>query len=297
MHTSHPKTESFAEVFRKRLWLLLLCALLLVLVCALSLILTARNGGKIQLHSKLPPSDLGLTELSVSNDAQEDAGTVLTETARADESYVADALFCGDSISDGYRVYTEVFSGFRTATMIGLSPQAVSYQTFKNKTGDPAEEMTMLQMIQYFNPKKIYIMLGTNGLEWGEPDALIAGYETFLDEVIAAMPTADIIVESIPSTTEATAISRPGFSKERILQYNAMLKEMAGRKGVYFLDIYEAIVGPDGYTPVEIAAASDGIHFTPDGYRRIKDYILTHTVQGDDAYSIGSDGFIQFTAA
>ena len=181
--------------------------------------------------------------------------------------------------------------------MIGLSPQAVSYHTFKNKTGDPAEEMTMLQMIQYFNPKKIYIMLGTNGLEWGDPEALIEGYETFLDEVMAAMPTSDIIIESITPTTEATANKRPGFSKDRILQYNAMLKDMAARKGLYFLDVYAAVVGTDGYTPVEIAAPLDGIHFTPQGYQRIKDYIMTHTVQGDDAYSIGPDGFIQFTAA
>ena len=297
MQKTRIKTETFAEVFRKRLWLIVIFTLLFVFVCAFSLIVTAYNGGKVQLHSKLPPSDLGLTELSVSDETEEDSGTVLTETARVDESYFADALFCGDSISDGFRVYTEVFSGFRTATMIGLSPQAVSYHTFKNKTGDPAEEMTMLQMIQYFNPKKIYIMLGTNGLEWGDPEALIEGFETFLDEVMAAMPTSDIIIESITPTTEATANKRPGFSKDRILQYNAMLKDMAARKGLYFLDVYAAVVGTDGYTPVEIAAPLDGIHFTPQGYQRIKDYIMTHTVQGDDAYSIGPDGFIQFTAA
>ncbi len=292
--------ETLGEVFKKRLWLILFFFLLFILALSASLFIQAHNRGKQALHPALPPSDLGLAALPANTNADDGPGTVLTETTRVDDSYFADALFCGDSITDGFRVYTEVFSGYRTVTMIGLSPQAVSYQTFKNKTGDPAEEMTMLQMIEYFHPKKIYIMLGTNGLEWGEPETLIQGFELFLDELLAAMPSADIIIESIPSTTEATAISRPGFSKERILQYNAMLREMAERRGLYFLDVYEAVVGPDGYTPIEIAA-NDGIHFSGNGpnngYQRIKDYIMTHTIQGDAAYSIGPDGFIQYTAA
>ena len=154
----------------------------------------------------------------------------------------------------------------------------------------------MLDQILYFKPKKIYIMLGTNGLNWDgiTVKALIDGYEQFLDQLIAAMPGADIVLESIPPTTQQTAQERPSYVKENILAYNSAVKELAVRKGVYFLDVYASVVGPDGYLPEAIAAA-DGIHFQPSGYQIWKDYLKTHVIQGEASYSLGADGAMQFT--
>ncbi|MCL1831161.1 MAG: hypothetical protein FWG21_06990, partial [Oscillospiraceae bacterium] len=62
-------------------------------------------------------------------------------------------------------------------------------------------------------------------------------------------------------------------------------------KGIYFLDVYSAFVGEDGYLSPSIAAP-DGMHMIPAGYRIWFEYIQTHTIKGNSAFTMDNQGRI-----
>jgi hypothetical protein len=119
------------------------------------------------------------------------------------------------------------------------------------------------------------------------------GYSALIDAIKSRIPGCHIVVQSIPPTTSATAASRPKFSKDNIIEYNARLLDVAIQKGVYFLDVHSALLGDDGYLMGDIAAP-DGIHLKPSGYQIWYDYILSHAIKGEAFYSIDGSGHIKY---
>ena len=100
-----------------------------------------------------------------------------------------------------------------------------------------------------------------------------------------------IIVQSIPPITYDHDMATDSVSKEKIDEYNADLKEIAIRLGIYFLDINAAFATSDGYLSSDYAAP-DGVHFSYTGYQKWYDYLITHTVQGSSIYSLNDFGYL-----
>ncbi len=282
--------ESIGRVFKRSRWLLLVLSALLGVFVLSSSLMQLSNQNKRTIHTGVAAAKLNLTPIAAPAQ-QEVSGTVLTETTRVETSYFDDALFAGDSLTDGIRIY-DVFAGFKTVTKVGISPQTATTTPFYET--EDGRELTMVEAIEYLQPKKLYVMLGTNGLNWASIESLISGYDEFLDAVQTRMPNLDIIIESIPPTTLETATERPSYTKENVDAYNAALLELAMKRGLYFLDVHAAVVGSDGYLPEDIAAP-DGIHFQISGYSIWKDYLHTHTIQGNAAFSFADDGSIVYT--
>lgn len=283
--------ETFTDVLKKRKWSLIIPAILLILVIAFSVVLRIIRSNNEVFHSDVLPVMLDLNPIAIES-STESLGSVLTETAPVDDSYFADALFVGDSLCDGVRVYQEVFPGYRTATKIGLGIEQLLYDEFYSLSDE--QKLSAIDHVSTMQPAKLYIMIGTNDILWNEPAKMAASYGAFIDEVLVRLPSCKIIVQSIPPTTADTASKRTMMSQERIKAFNEELKQLAIDKGVYFLDVYSVIVGEDGYMRTEIAAP-DGIHMQPSGYALWCNYMKTHAVQSDASYSIGADGYIKFT--
>lgn len=282
------KKETFGMVLRRRAGIIISLTVILALLLGGSVALTAVNAAKKTIYPDLPPSELMLEPRKNADNGGR--VTVLTESAAVGDDYFANALFCGDSLSDGIRIY-DVFEGYRTCTKVGISPTAATTDAFYEL--EDGTKLTMVEAIEYNQPSVIYVMLGTNGLNWLDIDSLIAGYGEFIDAVRSRMPSLDIVLESIPPTTRSTAESRPSYAPDNIRAYNSALLSLAERKGCYYLDVYAAVVDSEGYLPDDIAAA-DGIHFQPSGYAIWKEYLQTHTIQNSATFSIGSDGSMTF---
>lgn len=215
-------------------------------------------------------------------------GVVLGETTRVGDEYFADAVFAGDSLTDGFRIY-DVGQHFDVISKVGLSPQtATSATCFTTPEG---EELIMADAIKYLGSRKAYILLGANGLNWTTPDNLIVGYYELVDQLMRVNPDTYIILQSIPPVTAATAAARPSYTQETVEYYNSLVKNLAMEKGIYFLDVYSAFVQEDGYLSTDIAAP-DGMHLTPSGYKVWFDYISTHTIKGDAAFAMDAEGRI-----
>ncbi|MEG2233248.1 MAG: GDSL-type esterase/lipase family protein [Oscillospiraceae bacterium] len=290
--TKRVARETFGDVFKKNKIVLIITASLFVATILTSTVIKLVKSGDDDFHSGLEPAVLDLTPLAVESEMS--GGTVLTETAAVDDSYFANALFVGDSLCDGIRVYADIFPGYRTVTAIGLGIEATLYQEIPNVID--GQKLSAIGHIEFIKPQIVYIMIGTNDMVWNSPETMLVSYEKLVNEIMTRLPSCKIVVESITPTTLETATKRTGFSQDRIKTFNDGLKALAMKKGVYFLDVHAAIVGPDGYMPQEIAQP-DGIHMKPEGYALWRDYLRTHTIQGDAAFSIGADGYIKFTRA
>ena len=283
------KKETFFYILNKRKVLLITIALLLVASILASPILESYNRKRTGLHRETPPGDLGLKPSEKFSDSGE-LGSVLTETTPVGPEYFADTLFVGDSLTDGIRIY-EYFEDAKVVSKLGINTHTASTEEFYD-IGD-GRKVTMVEAIEHYKPRKVYIMLGTNGLDWETVQWNLEGYASLIDSILARVPGCYIIVQSIPPATEKKAKSDPHYSIENIAEYNKGLLDLALDKGVYFLDVHSALCGEDGYLNKDIAAG-DGNHMKPAGYLLWYEYLIKRAVKGDSAYYIGEDGLIKF---
>lgn len=215
---------------------------------------------------------------SDTQNSQEDmlsSSAVVPKGEWVDSSYFDDAVFIGDSLSVGIKTY-ELMPNATVLAVEGLNPQTIMTSTaVENKSG---EKVKVIDALKEYNPKKIYIMLGSNGFFWMDKDTFMKYYAEFINEVKAQHPDAIIYIQSIMPVTKEKEESDPRFANSIINEFNADIIKMCEELGVYYLDCASAVAGEDGALPEE-ASPSDGMHFTATYYRNWMDYLREHTVQ------------------
>ena len=177
---------------------------------------------------------------------------------QVDLSYFSDAAFLGDSLTVGFSDYQINLSGALICGYTGVGPDAiVNRAAVKSPTRGQEVALDVLAAAQ---PKKLYILLGTNTLTTlGASDRFLAYYGQMLDLLRQALGDDCVIyVQSIPGVQEWVKDSKPGLQNDRIKLVNNLLANMALRKGCYFVNIAEALNQPDGSQIDEYEA--DGIH-------------------------------------
>jgi lysophospholipase L1-like esterase len=119
-------------------------------------------------------------------------------------------------------------------------------------------------------PKVAVLMIGTNntGLRHDDPDVTVAGIRRDLEELRARLPQTKVLLLAIfPRGPDA----RDGL-RQANARINAMLPSLADGKQVFFLDLNEAFLAPDGTLSREIMP--DLLHPNDRGYR-----IWSHAMQ------------------
>lgn len=210
---------------------------------------------------------------------------------RIETSYFDDAMFVGDSLTVGFSTYN-VMPNSKVVAYIGMGPQ--SFEGVQ--TLDDGTQVVPLQQIVSAQPRKIYLMLGTNSLISMTDDAFLVYYGQLLDKLLQQDPGVEIYVESILPVSAQKAAERPQLDNTRIRAVNDRLAKLAFEKGVYFLNVQEVFTDDSG-NMIESAlwSASEGIHLQPAGYNIWKDYLYTHVahkvgnpyVQGSPYYDGG----------
>ena len=103
-----------------------------------------------------------------------------------------------------------------------------------------------------------------------------------LDDIKALQPNALIYVQSILPVTPDNIYN---LDNSHIDAFNAALLELSKEKGVYFVNVAEALKNDRGELPEE-ASPTDGMHFGPEYYTKWFEYLKTHTVD-PEAYRAG----------
>ena len=194
------------------------------------------------------------------------------ESLPVEDSYFDDAVFIGDSRTEGLILYTGLSNAI-SYTNKGLMVDTVFTKPVINMDGEKLSVMDALRRTDF---SKVYIMLGINETGWPYNSVFIEKYGQIIDEIRQINPDATIYVQEILPVTEEVSQTHSYVKNEKIDAYNTLIRQMAEEKQVYYIDAGKAVEGADGSLPEE--AAMDGIHLKQPYCEKWLAYLKTHTV-------------------
>ena len=209
------------------------------------------------------------------------------ENGRVDMSYFDDALFVGDSLTQGFLTYTA--NGFENASFaadIGASPRTFINGTAQNAAGETVRPM---DEILAANAKKVYILLGTNALETSTDEAFLKYYGDFLDLLLEQLPADTVFyLQSIPPASAEKTAADEKFALSRIQSVNDGIARLAYSRGMHYVDLTAALSDEAGALRADYAAG-DSLHMNAQGYGAWREVLITHTAHSaDNPYLPGS---------
>ncbi len=199
------------------------------------------------------------------DDAEEtttDDTIVAVEADVYDEAFFENDLFIGDSIATGLFNYG-YFKSEQVFAKVGLNPETA--------LTDSIDEETVTEKAERLKPKRIYIMLGSNGLAYMGNTYMSQQMKTLVEALQEASPDSYIYIISIPPVTK----EHEAEGQETMVMvngYNKLLKDLADEIGVVYLDLCSELEDNTGYFSEKYAEA-DGMHFLGTAYKKMLSFI------------------------
>lgn len=185
------------------------------------------------------------------------------------KDYFDDALFIGDSRTQGLQLYSTLDNAtFYAATSMSIFGIMDSMETVDGITG-------IRNLLQSKPFGKIYIMFGINEAGY-DTDAFVERYGQVVDEIRRDQPDAVIYIQSIMYVTAAKAAAEPVFSNDNIRGKNEGLKGLANGVDIFYLEINENLNDGQGNLPAEYTG--DGVHLKATYYSLWQDYLMEHAI-------------------
>lgn len=207
-------------------------------------------------------------------DGAKDGDPQVAEGDWLSSDYFNDAIFVGDSITEGIKLY-DVMSNVTVLASTGVNLN--SLYTKDAITLEDGSKVPILEATKHYDPGKIYLMMGVNSL-LSDEETFRTDYGRVIDTLVGQHPDAILYVQSIlPVTADYEQRQNAVADNAKIDRYNEILKELAAEKKVYYLNVAEVFKDADGCLPSS-ASPKDGIHFGSSWYRTWFDYLRTHGV-------------------
>lgn len=195
------------------------------------------------------------------------------ESEAVEDDYFDDAVFLGDSRTEGFSLY----SGLKTGTYLyGVGATVESVFTKKAWPVGGEEKVPLLDALAEEDCGKIYVMLGINELGWSKKETFQEQYGKVIDRIRGDHPDAEIILQTILPVSAKQDAKGSYVNNERVAVYNAVIWELAEEKECALVDVAAALSGEDGCLPADLNF--DGVHLNPVGCRLWLDYLRTHSV-------------------
>ncbi len=170
-----------------------------------------------------------------------------------DESWFDDALFIGDSRTDGLRLYSRIGKADYFCST-GLSVFTVLTKELSDKNFSEQKLETLLESRTY---GKILIGLGIN--ECGSSlKAFTKSYSTLIETVRAKQPDALIILQSIMTCSPKKEAQGSNFGPANLYTRNEAIRGLADGVHVFYIDVNTVFADENGYLPSGFS--SDGCH-------------------------------------
>lgn len=188
--------------------------------------------------------------------------------------WFADAVFLGDSRTDGLRLY----SGIKGATFIchtGLSVFTIGKNAcIKDESGAKITAMDALAKQQY---AKVYLMLGVNELGY-TTTSFLSSYTELVGQIKELQPGAAIYLQTLIPINEPIAYANGtnrAINNEKLKEFNQVITHVAQEEGVFLVDVDVPFWSAEGCLAAE--NTGDGVHLTRAGYEAWFAYLRTHT--------------------
>ena len=202
------------------------------------------------------------------------------ESEEVEMDYFSDALFIGDSRTDGLRLYSGI-QGADFYCYKGLTIFEVDERKIVELNGSTYSVVEALEKGPQY--AKIYISLGVNELGYYNDDAYHQAFSEFLDTVKTLQPDAIIYLENlVPVNPQKCAEYKQPYyvNNDRVAAYNAIYPQLATEHQVALLDVASALSDENGILPAD--ATADGVHFTKAWYQKWLAYLMNHTVSPEE---------------
>lgn len=194
------------------------------------------------------------------------------ESDSVDDDYFEDAVFIGDSRTEGMLLFTGLSDTISYADK-GLTVDTVFSLPVVKKEGKKIPIMDAMRETDF---KKVYIMFGINETGWAYSKLFIEKYSKIIDEVKDINPNAIIYIQEILPVTQTVSKTHSYIKNDKISEYNKLLRKLAKDEDVYFIDVGKAVSDDNGCLPED--AATDGVHLKKSYCIKWLDYLKTHTV-------------------
>lgn len=237
------------------------------------LLLTRDENSDIFLHgSRETEPEETVPETSLPDVLETEAPTEMptdapTEPVQIDESWFNDALFIGDSRTEGLSVYGRLGEAHYFCK-VGMSVYNVQKAWCSDKEFGKTNLSGLLSTHSY---GKVYINLGLNEVGYDHAQVL-EKYAKLVDLVREKQPDAVIILQGIMTVSRAKAKSKQYFSLENIDDLNQGIEAIANGEQIRYIDVNEWIADEEGYLPDDLS--NDGCHLQGAGYSDWSDWIM-----------------------
>lgn len=189
------------------------------------------------------------------------------------DDYFKDAVFIGDSRTEGFMLNNGLTAKITSYTHKGLTVDTIFTDRVINMNG---KKLTIMEALKETSFSKIYIMLGINETGWIYSDIFINKYAKIIDEIKNINPKCTIYIQSIIPVTEQVSNEHKYIKNSKIEEYNSMIKKMADEKNIYYLNIQESMINQNGTLPDD--AATDGIHLNKKYCEKWIEYLKNHAI-------------------
>jgi lysophospholipase L1-like esterase len=166
-------------------------------------------------------------------------------------------VFIGDSITARWpaELLQEKFGAFRPVNL-GMGGDGIQNVLWRLQNG----------VLDKIHPKVIVLLIGTNNITIGmTPDQIAEGIAALIKAIQEKAPASKILLLGILPRGESIQEA----NNEKIRQTNAKLALLADHKRIFYLDVGDKLVEPDGSISREILP--DKLHVAEPGYTRWMD--------------------------
>lgn len=194
------------------------------------------------------------------------------------QEWFSDAVFIGDSRTDGLKLYSGIPSETTFLDYTGLTVYDVVNGKKVIRSGQ--EKLSVLDALAAGSYGKVYISLGINELGYYDPQGFSEAYAQIIDAIRTCQPDARIYIQSIlpVNSGKCKANDIPYYvTNEGIVSYNQVLPALCQDKKAWLLDVPESLRTEEGESPNHLSA--DGVHFKKEGYRLWLEYLISHAGQ------------------
>lgn len=238
---------------------------------------------QIDNNKELNSSNSLVTKITEQDSKQEHKETLSTkydyskpvpESQKVGIEYFSDAVFIGDSRTEGLAINNSLYSKTTVYTEKGLRVDKVFSDKVINKDG---KKVTIMEALEKTKFSKVYIMLGINETGWQYSSFFIKKYNEIIDEIKKINPQATIYLQSILPVSKKVSTEHKYLKNTKINEHNSLIQKMASEENVYYIDVNNAISDSLGNLPEE--AATDGIHLNKTYCEKWLEYLENHIVQ------------------
>lgn len=201
-----------------------------------------------------------------------------------DSDFFSSDLFIGDSISTGYSLYG-FLNDKNVYAKVGLNPSTVLTKSVSTCYGD----IGISTMLTYTMPKRVYIMLGSNGIQWLSVGNMLQSTDTLVELIKEICPECDVVIISVPPVTAAYDSTVQDVDvMAKINEYNTSLSSYCTANGMLFVDAASILKDETGYFN-KTYAESDGMHFKSSAYKTLLSKIQSDVTEFEEAKAAESE--------